>query len=153
MDKVGEVITCNGWMFDEEKYPIDQCIYVVAADIRDIKRLLTIEEMSAYKYYVYVNGLNYFKDFEMPKFNILFIDGWIKHIHSRQYDYAMINFAVKNSVKVMNYKGENGELLDAASTKKELRFHGIINNDSPISAVSFHPEVMSNQPERLKFEG
>lgn len=154
--KKGEVITCNdGWkLFDAEKYPPKQCLYVVAASQEDVAKGMTVEEMSRFKYFVYVNSTHFFSEFEMPHFNILFLKGWEKNSQSRRIDFDMINFAVKHKLKVIGYKGgEHGNLLDQASNQMEAAFHGFLQEGKPIDSVKFHPEVMKNQPEHLKFEG
>lgn len=144
----------NAWMYDESMFPPNECIYVVAFNISDIELKLTKEELSVYKYFLFVHSTHFFREFDMPKFDILFIDGWKKDSKSRVTDYDMINFAIKSGVKVIGYKGvnegENSHLLDTAAYGKELKFHGLIDQDSPLDSIRFHPEADVASAEKLK---
>lgn len=149
----GEVIYANAWMYDESKFPKDQCIYVVGFDYNSIEANLTGEEMKAYKFYIFVNDTHHFREFPMPPFPIMFIKDWKRHMYSRRIDFDMVNFAVKHSIKLINYDGENGDMVNVASDQKELKLHGFLGRESkPIDSIKWHPEVQSNQPTYLDFE-
>lgn len=146
----GKIMAINGWMYDQNDFPLDQCIYVVAKNKADIEVKMTDEELSKYKYYLYVHSTHFFTEFEMPKFPILFLKDWELDSKSRDTDFIMTNFAVKYGVQMIGYNGENGDLLSAGSHQKEMKLHGLIGQEKAINSVKWHPHALQNQSEFLK---
>ena len=155
MSERGRVMLCNAWLYDEKEFPLDDCIYIVAENKESIEKEMTRQEMDQYKFLIFVNDTHYFREFEMPSFPVLFLKGWKNHSKSRVIDFDMINYALKNKVQVLQYKGvsegEFSHLLQEGTSVMVAKFHGNTGQGNrAVDSIRFHPEIDKDNPEFLK---
>jgi hypothetical protein len=147
-DKIKNI---SGWMFDPKDFPPGECIYVVANQVQDIAAILKPEELKKYKYYLFIHSIHFFEQYDMPKFDVIFLKGWKRSSTYKRTDYILVNWAIKKQAKLLNYDGENGDLLDVAYTNSELRMHGGLGEVGAIQNINSHPEVLNHTARNLNW--